>query len=219
MADQLELNMDGAAYPQHPNGLGTGRPRRRRRGPQGSRNGHRSPRLHHQDALGLPCPLAKRPPVAYMVSVGDMEFCSCADFEARQRFCKHVVAVEYTIRREERTDGSTVETETFRVAVQSQNWPAYNGAQQHEQEWFGKLLRDLCNGIEEPPQRMGRPRIPLGDMVLGIGLKGYSMLSTRRAMTAVRNAGKDGLLDKAPSCTSMFRLPGESGPYARSSRA
>ncbi len=204
MNDQLALNMDGQLALSIPTALGPN-------DPDDGDEGRKARGMAIAALVSITkTPLGYRVPSqsgngSYMVSVGDTEFCSCADFEARQRFCKHVVAVEYTIRREERPDGSTVETKTFRVAVQGQDWPAYNAAQMHEQEWFGKLLRDLCDGVEQPPQRMGRPRMPLGDMVLGIGLKVYSMLSTRRAMTAVRNAGTDGLLDKAPSCTSMFR--------------
>ena len=141
----------------------------------------------------------------YIVSPGEAPFCSCPDFEQRQQSCKHLYAVEFVIQREERPDGTTVETKTVRFVPASQTWPAYNAAQVHEQEWFGKLLRELCDTIPQPPQGKGRPRMSLSDMVFGIGLKVYSTLSTRRAMTSIRNANTDGLIDKAPSCTSMFR--------------
>ena len=87
----------------------------------------------------------------------------------------------------------------------SQNWPAYNAAQAHEQDNFVILLRSLCDTIEQPPQTFGRPRLPLSDVVFGIGLKVYSTMSGRRAMSDFRNAQAKGLLDKAPSFTSTFR--------------
>ena len=87
----------------------------------------------------------------------------------------------------------------------SQDWPAYNAAQTHEEERFVALLRDLCDTIEQPPQTFGRPRLPLSDVVFGIGLKVYSTMSGRRAMTGFRNAQAQGLMDKAPSFTSTFR--------------
>ena len=141
---------------------------------------------------------------SYVVSVDDEPFCSCPDFEKRQRPCKHVYAVEFTIQREERPDGSTIESRTYRVTY-PQDWPAYNAAQVHEQEIFGQLLRELCDTIPQPPQTMGRPRLPLSDMVFSVGTKVYSTMSGRRAMTDMRNAHASGQLDKTPSFTSIFR--------------
>ena len=90
-------------------------------------------------------------------------------------------------------------------ATYSQNWPAYNAAQTHEQERFVALLRDLCDGIPQPPQTFGRPRLPLSDVIFALGLKGYLTMSGRRAMSEIRGAAIQGLLDKAPSFTSAFR--------------
>ena len=87
-----------------------------------------------------------------------------------------------------------------------QDWPAYNAAQFYEQERFIPLLRDLCGTIPQPPQEVaGRPRLPLSDVLFGIGLKVYSMMSGRRAMTGFRDAQARGLMEKAPSFTSTFR--------------
>ena len=49
---------------------------------------------------------------SYVVSVDDGPFCTCPDFEARQDRCKHIYAVEFTIQREERPDGTTIETQS-----------------------------------------------------------------------------------------------------------
>ena len=139
----------------------------------------------------------------YMVNLDDAPFCTCPDFEKRQEPCKHIYAVEFIIQREERPNGITIETKTMRVTY-GQDWPAYNAAQTHEQELFGQLLRELCDAIPQPPQRMGRPRLPLSDMVFAAGTKVYSTMSGRRAMTDVRNAQANYQLDKTPSFNSIL---------------
>lgn len=98
----------------------------------------------------------------------------------------------------------TVDTHKIQVTF-PQNWAAYNAAQTHEQEKFVVLLRGLCDTISQPPQAFGRPRLPLSDVIFGIGLKVYTTMSGRRAMTSFREAQAKGLLDKAPSFTSTFR--------------
>ena len=140
----------------------------------------------------------------YVVNLDGEPFCTCPDFEKRQRPCKHIYAVEFVIRREERPDGTIVETKAMRVTYR-QGWPAYNAAQTHEQEQFGTLLRELCDTVPQPPQTFGRPRLPLSDVLFGIGLKVYSTMSGRRAMTDFRDAQTKGLMNKAPSFTSTFR--------------
>jgi len=40
--------------------------------------------------------------------------CTCPDFESRQLRCKHIFAVEYTIEREQTSDGESLVTETQR---------------------------------------------------------------------------------------------------------
>ena len=87
----------------------------------------------------------------------------------------------------------------------TQNWPAYNVAQQYEEELFGKLLKELTNTIGQPSQGKGRPRLPLADMVFAAGLKVYSEKSGRRAMTSIRNAHALEQLDAAPSFNSILR--------------
>src|ERR1700674_2485646 len=110
--------------------------------------------------------------------------CSCPDFENRQLRCKHLFAVEYVIQREftfnEETQTQTV-TETVTVKqTYTQEWSAYNEAQTNEKERFQSLLADLCKGIEEAPQSMGRKRLPLADMVFAGAFKVYSTVSGRR---------------------------------------
>ena len=97
----------------------------------------------------------------YMVSLDDKPFCTCPDFENRQEACKHVYAVQYTVERETHEDGSATVIET----IQASQWHIYNDAQTHEQERFTQLLQSLCEGIENPPHKNGRPRLPMSDVV------------------------------------------------------
>src|SRR2546421_13116719 len=68
--------------------------------------------------------------------------CSCPDFECRKLRCKHIFAVEFTIKRERTSDGATIETRTLKVTRKTypQNWPAYNAAQVTEKADFQSLL-------------------------------------------------------------------------------
>lgn len=130
--------------------------------------------------------------------------CSCPDFETRGLRCKHQWAVEYTITSITDRDGTQTVTKTARVTYR-QEWSSYNAAQTHEQEHFLWLLRELCDGIEQPPQTMGRPRLPLSDVICALGIKTYSTLSGRRATGHVRSAETQGILDRAPHYNSGFR--------------
>ncbi len=131
-------------------------------------------------------------------------FCTCPDYEARHQPCKHIHAVEYVIQRETKADGTTVETKSVKMTC-TQEWPAYNEAQTHEQERFVALLRDLCNGIPQPEYKFGRPRLPLADVIFSAVYKVYSTMSTRRFMTDLREARDKGMVAKSLSCTSEYR--------------
>ena len=142
---------------------------------------------------------------SYVVTPGDDPFCTCPDFEKRGERCKHVYAVEFIIQREERPDGTTVETKAVRFVPVGQDWSAYNAAQTNEGDHFAVLLRELCDTIPQPPQGKGRPRLPISDMLFAVGLKVYGTMSGRRAMTDFRNAQADGLLSTCPSFSTAFR--------------
>ena len=85
----------------------------------------------------------------------------------------------------------------------SQNWPAYDAAQEYEEELFVPLLRELCDTIEQPLYEKGRPRLPLSDVVYSLGTKVYSTMSARRVRARIRHAQADGRLDKAPCYRSI----------------
>jgi len=140
----------------------------------------------------------------YVVALGDQPFCTCPDFESRQTKCKHVYAVEYTIQRETGADGSTTVIESVQV-TESSEWTIYNQAQTHEAERFSELLRALCEGIPNPPQTTGRPRLPLSDVVYSLASRAYSTKSGRRHASELREAEARGVITKAPSYNSAFR--------------
>jgi hypothetical protein len=132
--------------------------------------------------------------------------CNCPDFEARKLRCKHIFAVEYTIQREQDSDGQTTVTETLKISQKTypQDWPSYNKAQTEEKHYFQRLLHNLCQGIGEPSQVIGRPRLPLPDMIFSSAFKVYSTVSARRFMCDLREAHAKGYVSRLPCYNSIF---------------
>lgn len=146
----------------------------------------------------------------YSVSLeGETLACVCPDFLSRRVKCKHIVAVEITIRRETAPDGTLTETTTViskpTRPTYRQDWPAYNLAQTRETEHFTDLLRGLCDGIVQPKQTMGRPRLRLSDVLFSAVYKVYSTMSGRRAVSSIRTCQANGQIGSAPSYNSTFR--------------
>ena len=130
--------------------------------------------------------------------------CSCPDFQTRNVICKHQIAVQVVIERETKPDGTIKTTKTVRMTY-SQQWSTYDAAQMHEAERFEELLCRLCAGIEQPTQVLGRPQLPLSDVVFALALKSYSTMSGRRATSYIRSAESKGLIDRTPHYSSAFR--------------
>lgn len=130
----------------------------------------------------------------------DEQKCTCPDHEVRQVKCKHLFAVEFTIRRETDTNGNVTTTKTIRLTY-SQNWPAYNAAQTEEKRRFIPLLADLCKTVPQPPYKgNGRPSLPLSDMVFACAYKVYSGFSSRRFASDMVEAHDEGMM----GCTAHF---------------
>jgi len=134
--------------------------------------------------------------------------CTCPDFEARQLRCKHIFAVEYTIQREQTSDGQTIVTESVRVTKKTytQDWASYNKAQTNEKSQFLAFLYELCSKIEEPIQKRSRggQRLPLADVLFTVTFKVYSNMSARRFASDMRDALAKGYVSKMPSFNSIF---------------
>lgn len=134
--------------------------------------------------------------------------CSCPDYEAHQDRCKHIYAVEFTIQRETNPDGTTTETRTVRVTY-GQNWPMYNAAQVAEKATVERLLKALCEGVMQPEQKRGRPRLPLADVIFAATMKVYTTMSGRRASTDIHECEEKGHIDAAPHYNSIFNYLGD----------
>jgi transposase len=150
--------------------------------------------------------------------------CSCPDYEARRRNCKHIYAAIYVMRREQNADGSTTVTEAVALAATPratypQVWSAYNAAQTNEKDKFQALLFDLCRGVAEPQaQKLGRPRLPISDAIFSAAFKVYSTVSARRFMSDLREAQARGFISKLPHFNSILNYLDNAGmtPILRS---
>jgi transposase len=143
---------------------------------------------------------------SYLVDLGsEQPGCTCPDFEdhgnAQGFRCKHIVAAGIAAKL---IEVPVIEETTTRTTY-TQDWPAYEQAQQHEREHFVTLLRDLCSGIEQPAYTFGRPRLSLADTVFACVLRSYVGLSSRRAASDTRAAQSDGLIDSMVSPRSVLR--------------
>jgi hypothetical protein len=128
----------------------------------------------------------------YRVNV-QSQTCTCPDHQEGGFKCKHLFAVEFTLKRELNTDGTVTDTRTLTFTEKvtyKQDWPAYNHAQSIEKDRLQELLHDLCRGLEEPQVRGGRGRKPhsVKDSIFASVFKVYSTVSRRRFSSDLREA-------------------------------
>ena len=139
----------------------------------------------------------------YLVYEENLELkCTCPDYEMRQCKCKHIWAVEISIRTEIDNQGNKVVTKTVKISY-GQNWKAYNEAQQNEGTLFQKLLADLCQNVPQPEYVFGRPKMPYSDIVFSSALKVYSTFSLRRFMTDMKQAVEQGFIENPCSYVTV----------------
>lgn len=156
-------------------------------------------------------------PTKYKVKLaGETSTCTCPDFETRGGKCKHIFAVEYTVRREQsvtvEANGTTTITDKVTVTqtrkTYAQDWPAYNAAQVNEKREFHRLLHDLCKTIPEAvtddKPRRGRPSLPRRDAVFCAVCKVYSTHSARRFVSDLCDAQAKGYISRVPHYNSIF---------------
>jgi transposase len=147
---------------------------------------------------------------SYLVDLAaEIPACTCPDHEEHggpEHFrCKHVFAALVHAKKIEIPAGLMMITDTQARQTYAQNWPAYEAAQQHEREHFETLLRDLCGGVVNPVQQLGRPRKPLADVVFAAVLRSYTGMSSRRATSDVRAAHEAGMIDEMISPKTLIR--------------
>ena len=128
--------------------------------------------------------------------------CSCPDYVKRKVRCKHIFAVEMTLKKEVDSSGNMKVTQTMKVTY-AQDWHNYDYCQTNEKLLFLKLLDDLCYGIEEPEYKFGRPKISKQEMIFLSALKVYSTFSLRRFMSDASIAQEKGYITKKPCYASI----------------
>lgn len=136
--------------------------------------------------------------------------CTCPDHTDRGVKCKHMFAVEFVQTRERNADGTETLTRTIKVTEKvtyKQDWPNYNRAQTQEKRLFLAILKDLCDGIQEPV-RTGPGRRPyrLAEQVYAACFKVYSTRSGRRFIGDLEDATEKKMLDKAMHFNSVLRF-------------
>ena len=140
----------------------------------------------------------------YLVKVRyDKKECNCPDFEVRRQKCKHIFAVEYTLKKEIDKEGNIIieiEKKTY-----PQNWKAYNLSQQTEKEKLMELLSDITSRIRQPAYNFGRPNNNLGDTIFSMVFKVYSTFSGRRFATDLKFAQEKRFIETITPYNTMFR--------------
>ncbi len=133
--------------------------------------------------------------------------CTCPDHSEAGQKCKHLFAVEITMKREYRADGTVIETEsvTFtKKRTYTQSWATYDRAQAIEKDRLQELLFDLCRGIVEPAYKgKGRPSHLVKDTVFASVLKVYTAVSARRVTSDLREAHEKGYTSKPIPCNKV----------------
>jgi transposase len=133
----------------------------------------------------------------YLVDLVD-ERCTCPDYELRRKPCKHIEAAYYSIVWSSEMNSVAGEPERAKRKTYPRDWSAYNSAQVNEGSYVEKLLRALCDGIEQPPRKPGPGRnpVPLRDAAFAAVMKVYSLKSQRRAQSDLANSVSKGNLGR-----------------------
>lgn len=155
-------------------------------------------------------PSQTRPAERYLVDV-EGAACTCPDYELRRGTCKHQHAVLFWIAWgcDVDADGNVTETITVkRKTYRQKDWGAYNASQHHEKEYVERLLRTLCEGIEQPPRKPGPGRTPrlLSDLVFQAVMKVYVMLSGRRMRSDLEMSAAKGYLQHVGHENCVFNF-------------
>jgi transposase len=135
--------------------------------------------------------------------------CDCGQFELLQTACKHIWAVRIWLHPSQRYGDS--QTVSLRPPNYTQDWPAYDAAQQEEHVLFDPLLWDLLTSLPEPTREIGakgRPPIPLRTQFLMAVKKVHVGESSRRArglLKVIYDSG-GGLISCVPNYAVPSRL-------------
>jgi hypothetical protein len=147
----------------------------------------------------------------YRVVVTDQKkTCTCPDFLANGRTCKHIHAVQATIHKVDYPPSNLVDPLPAQKPPKTkrtypQHWPSYNAAQTNEKPHFMELLAGLCEFVEnEEASGPGRPSIPRSELAYLMIYKVYGQRSTRRFMSDANFAERSGFVDAVPHFNSII---------------
>ena len=129
--------------------------------------------------------------------------CTCPDHAETGFKCKHVYAVEFTMKRETMADGTVTETKSITFTEKKKYTqdlePRYNAAQAVEKDRLQELLAELaprrCRARRARP-RAGKPHV-YRDCLFAMAFKVYCTLSTRRTDSDLREAHRRGCTSKS----------------------
>jgi transposase len=137
----------------------------------------------------------------YLVSRAEKLWkCICPDFQSHGVACKHILAVRLSnekltpqMAREKLVSGPRA---TFR-----QQWSAYNQARRSERLVFDSILTELLGEVEDPRPvtSVGRPRLPLQDVLHCAVQKVYQKIPLRLAHGLSDQLLADGHVSVSPS--------------------
>ena len=134
---------------------------------------------------------------------GHQPKCECPDCAMRRKKCKHIWAVEFYLKQRIDEEGKIKETTKGIKITYAQKWKAYDKSQTNEKIVFMGLLKDLCNNLEQPIYKFGRPTLPLSEMIFSSVMKIYSTFSLRRFMSDIKIAKEMKLIDSVPCYASV----------------
>lgn len=136
--------------------------------------------------------------------------CNCEDFKNTANVCKHIHAV-WAIEEGVKIPSVQVLDKQLKLLKESEkayskSWHVYNKVQCEETAVFLQILKEVCDSIDDPyKNKMGRPRIPLNDVIFAATYKVYSTMSGRRFKSQGERAQDDGFLDKFPHYNTVSK--------------
>lgn len=136
--------------------------------------------------------------------------CNCPDCIAHHGElgweCKHILAVKLHLKMKE-DNLKAKKTEGKQVI----DWSTYNLAQMSEGEAFKvylKQLADMVNVLHPVTTRVGRPSMPMNDLVFCSVMKMYSQLSSRRTHSILKDAEEANNIEYLPHYNSVNKFMG-----------
>src|ERR1051326_3190670 len=84
-----------------------------------------------------------------------------------------------------------------------QDWPSYNAAKCNRKRHFRLLLRELCDCVEQPEQVLGRPRLPLKDVIFCMVYKIYTKWDSRVFTGDADDARDMGFIEHVPHFNTL----------------